>query len=138
MFKFNNSGVYGIDDLHWDDFVLMALQAKVFEIKGVEYNLSHNVKEGFNLTWDNGMDLGDEYLSGILDLVYHLHELYNDATYMSPEEIKEALIAKEDQCDRVMLASLWCTIGYINCGLDLGKDFTEEEVAAFRNQLKEI
>ncbi len=132
MFKFIK------DEYCKDSFILFALQAKRFEINGTEFEISHNPNEGFNLLWDNGIDLGDDYLPTLAELVVSIGIAYDAAEYMTAEEIRDALIGKEDECDRPMLASLWATIGYINCGLDLGYEFTAEEIEGFRNQLKDI
>lgn len=135
--KFDFKG-YGTADftMSRDNFIYQALQSRDFRIDYTEYELVVNEGEGFGVLISG--EHADLHMTSLSMLIDYLGKIYDINVKLSLEEIKDIMYTLEDKCDRVMLASLMCTIGYINCQIAVGLEPTELELDNYVQQIKDI
>ena len=138
LFDIRHNGTFG-RELSKESFILFAIQHKDFRVKTVEYTISHNVNEEILVT--SHFETGDnqEMLCTTMSmLIDYLGKIYSNAVSMTLEEIRDELLTKEDNCDRVMLSSLMATVGYLNCQIERGYDCSDEEMKYYMDFLNDL
>ena len=129
LFDIRHWGTAG-RELSRESFIYFAIQNKDFRVKTVDYHITHNVNEEILVISEFETGDNQEMLCTTMSmLIDYLGKIYDNGTaQMTLKQIRDELYTKEDECDRVMLASLFTTIGYINCQIDLGYDPTDDEI----------
>lgn len=126
------------DEYTRDDFVLRALQSKAFMVGNIEYIVISHGNEGFNLAWDDGMALGEAHCTSLLQLLKEIGDVYDKVDIMSLSQLRDAFIAVSNDCDRDQLKMVYTNIGYLNCQIGLGYEPTDDDLALYRRDLKDL
>lgn len=138
LFDIRHWGTAG-RELSRESFILLAIQKKDFRVKDREYKLSHNMNEEMVVTHQReGNDECQQLCTTMSMLVDYLGKVYDDATFMTFEEIRDELITKSNVCDRVQLATLWSTVGHMNCQINLGYVPTTAEMDDYKAILNDF
>jgi len=127
-----------MSNLGKDDFIYLAIKYRRFYVGTVQYAVELIFREGFviNATSDDSYE--EIVCRNMNELIEKLGSIYEDASYMSLEEIRDELMVRSRDFDKCSAESILVTIGYINCQLDLGYEPTEAEMDEYKQYLASL